>query len=157
MAEFRYSQAEELHSAFTRRGVRYLFLGNSAAILLGFPDTTQDVDVYPARSEENGRAIAAALRELGFDITPQIETELERGKDLVQIKSGPFDVDVIFAPDGIDDFETAWRRHVDVSGFPVCHLDDIIASKQAANRTKDRETLPRLVAFRDYWKKHCSL
>jgi hypothetical protein len=36
--------------------------------------------------------------------------------------------------------------------FPVCHPDDIIASKVAANRPKDRESLPRLRAFRDYWK-----
>jgi hypothetical protein len=28
--------------------------------------------------------------------------------------------------------------------------DDIIASKRAANRPKDRESLPRLEAFRDY-------
>jgi hypothetical protein len=31
--------------------------------------------------------------------------------------------------------------------------DDIIASKRAANRAKDRESLPRLVAFRDYWQR----
>jgi hypothetical protein len=40
---------------------------------------------------------------------------------------------------------------VEVEGFPVCHPDDIIASKAAANRVRDRETLPRLRAFRDYW------
>jgi hypothetical protein len=34
----------------------------------------------------------------------------------------------------------------------VCRPDDIIESKRAANRAKDRESLPRLVAFRDYWK-----
>ena len=28
--------------------------------------------------------------------------------------------------------------------------DDIIASKQASNRAKDRETLPRLRGFREY-------
>jgi hypothetical protein len=31
------------------------------------------------------------------------------------------------------------------------HLDDIIASKAATNRQKDRESLPRLQAFRQYW------
>ena len=41
MAAFEYRQAEEIREAFARRGVRYLFLGKSAAILLGFPDTTQ--------------------------------------------------------------------------------------------------------------------
>jgi hypothetical protein len=49
---------------------------------------------------------------------------------------------VIFAPDGIDRFEDAWRRRVEVEGFPICHLDDIIASKAATNRQKDRESLP---------------
>ena len=38
-----------------------------------------------------------------------------------------------------------------LEGFPVCHLDDIIASKEATNRRKDRESLPRLRAFREYW------
>jgi uracil-DNA glycosylase len=49
-------------------------------------------------------------------------------------------------------FEDAWQRRVDVEGFPVCHPADIIASKQAANRAKDRESLPRLKAFLDYWR-----
>jgi hypothetical protein len=77
---------------------------------------------------------------------------IERGKDFIQLKDGPFDLDLIFAPDGIDRFEDAWRRRVDVDGFPVCHPDDIVASKRAANRAKDRESLPRLESFSAYWK-----
>jgi hypothetical protein len=46
--------------------------------------------------------------------------------------------ELIFAPDGIERFEDAWSRRVDVEGFPVCHIDDIIASKAATNRQKDR-------------------
>lgn len=156
MTAFEYRQAQELHDAFARHGVRYLFLGKSGAILLGFPDTTQDVDVFPQRSEENGRALVEALRELGFTLEEAQAREIVRGKDFVQLKNGPFDLDLVFAPDGIENFATAWDRHVDVEGFPVCHPDDIIASKQAANRVKDRETLPRLRAFRDYWKAHQS-
>jgi len=38
---------------------------------------------------------------------------------------------LVFAPDGIERFEDAWERRVDVEGFPVCHPDDIIASKVA--------------------------
>lgn len=152
MAAFEYRQAQELHEAFARHGVRYLFLGKSGAILLGFPDTTQDVDLFPLRSPENGQALAKALQDLGFALTEVQVADLVRGKDFVQIKNGPFDVDLIFAPDGIEDFATAWARHIDVEGFPICHPDDIIASKKAANRTKDRESLPRLLAFRDYWQ-----
>jgi hypothetical protein len=35
----------------------------------------------------------------------------------------------------------------------TCHIDDIIASKPAAGRVKDRESRPRLEAFAEYWKK----
>jgi hypothetical protein len=66
------------------------------------------------------------------------------------LKIGPFDVDLIFAPDGIEDFRGAWDRRVDGEGFPVCHLDDIIVSKMAAGRAQDRESLPRLAEFREY-------
>lgn len=151
MAAFDYRQAQEIRDAFARHRVRYLFLGKSAAILLGFPDTTQDADVFPERSPTNGRALAAALRELGFALTAEQAMDVERGKALVQLKNPPFDVELVFAPDGIERFEDAWRRHVEVEGFPVCHLDDVIASKVAANRVKDREVLPRLRAFREYW------
>ncbi len=148
---FEYAQAEEIREAFRRHGVRYLFIGKAGAILLGYPDTTQDADVFVEKTPENGKRVAAALRELGFPLTePQVE-EVRRGKDFVQIRNGPFDLDLVFAPDGIETFEGAWARRVEVEGFAVCHLDDIIASKRAANRVKDRETLPRLLAFREYW------
>ena len=151
MAAFDYRQAQEVRDAFALWGVRYLFIGKSAAILLGFPDTTQDADVFPQRSPENGAALASALRDLGFALTEDQVAEIVRGKDFVQLKNGPFDLDLVFAPDGIEAFEDAWGRRVEVEGFPVCHPDDIIASKQAAGRAKDKESLPRLQAFREYW------
>ena len=157
MAKFEYRQAEEIRDAFARHSVRYLFLGKSGAILLGFPDTTQDADVFPYRSPTNGQAISAALQDLGFPLTDVEKAEIERGKDFVQLKSGPFDIDLIFAPDGIERFEDAWRRRVEVEGFPVCHIDDIIASKEASGRQKDRESLPRLKAFREYLSQRRSL
>jgi hypothetical protein len=152
MAAFDYRQAEEIRDAFARHSVRYLFIGKSGAILLGFPDTTQDADVYVEKSTENAQAIVKAVREIGFDLSESQAAEIIRGKDFVQLKNGPFDLDLIFAPDGIERFEDAWRRRVDVEGFHVCHIDDIIASKQATNRQKDLESLPRLMSFRHYWK-----
>lgn len=151
MGAFEYRQAEEIRDAFARHNVRYLFLGKSGAILLGFPDTTQDADIYVEKTSANCLAVVAALRELGFAITDVQAAEIGRGKDFVQLKNGPFDIDLIFAPDGIEQFADAWRRSVNVEGFPVCHIDDIIASKEAARRAKDQESLPRLRAFREYW------
>jgi len=153
-ARFEYAQAEAVRSVFVRHGVRYLFIGKSGAIILGFPDTTQDVDLFVEKTGENGRAIVKALADLEFDLTEEQRAEIIKGKDFVQLKNGPFDLDLIFAPDGIESFQEAWDRRIDFEGFPVCHLDDIIASKKAANRVKDRESLRRLRAFREYWKKN---
>ena len=154
MAVFEYRQAEEIRDVFARHNVRYLFIGKSGAILLGYPDTTQDADLFVAKGAENGRAIAGALKELGFNLMPDQEQDLVRGRDFVQLKNGPFDLDLVFAPDGIEKFEDAWAMHIDVEGFPVCHIDHIIASKEAANRKKDVESLDRLRSFREYWKRH---
>jgi hypothetical protein len=107
MGAFEYRQAEEIRDAFRSHGVRYLFIGKSGAILLGFPDTTQDADLFVERSEGNCRAIVAALRVVGFGLTDEQVAEIERGKDFVQLKNGPFDLDLVFAPDGIERFEDA--------------------------------------------------
>ena len=95
--EFDPLQAQEIARAFNGKGVEYLFIGKSGAILLGFPGTTQDVDIFPARSAANSRRIVAALRDIGFDIPPGLEADIIAGKDFVQIKTGPFDVNLVFA------------------------------------------------------------
>jgi hypothetical protein len=150
MGVFEYRQAREIAEAFARHGCHYLFIGKSGAILLGFPDTTQDADLFVEKSLANGQSLVAALRELGFELSEAEAEQVRQGKDFVQLKNGPFDLDLIFAPDGIERFEDAWTRHVDIEGFPVCHIDDIIRSKAATGRAKDRESLPRLESFRSY-------
>ncbi len=151
MAVFEYRLAEEIRDTFSQHHVKYLFIDKSGAILLGYPDSTQDADLFVQRSPTNGHALMAALKELGFTLTTQQADEIIRGKDFIQLKNGPFNLNLIFASDGIERFEVAWEKRVELEGFPVCHPDDIIASKEAANRTKDRESLPRLRAFRHYW------
>jgi len=54
MGGFEYRQATEIRDAFARAGVRYLCIGKSGAILLGFPDTTQDADLFVEKSQANG-------------------------------------------------------------------------------------------------------
>ena len=93
-ARFDYPQAEAIRDVLSRHSVRYLFIGKSGAILLGFPDTTQDADLFVEKTAANGDAMARALLELGFEL-----------------------------------------------------------NAEAAGRVKDRESLPRLKAFRDYWLK----
>ena len=157
MAAFEYRNAEDVRDAFKRHGVKYLFFGKSGAILLGFSDTTQDVDVFVEKHAANCEQLAAALTELGFRLTEEQTQEIRRGKVFIQLRNGPFDLDLVFAPDGIETFQDAWKRHVEPQGFPVAHIDDIVASKEAANRRKDKESLPRLLSFRAWLKKEGKL
>ncbi len=111
MAAFEFHNAQQPGQIFKHHGVRYLFFGKSGAILLGYSDTTQDVDLY-------------------------------------------VDKHLVFVPDGIERFDDAWSRRIERHGFPIASLDDIIVSKQVANRQKDRESLPRLLSFREWLKKN---
>ena len=93
MGGFEYRQAAEIRDCLARHRVRYLFLGKSGAILLGFPDTTQDADLFVEKTPANGERLVAALLELGFGITPEQSEQVRSGKDFIQLKSrskGPF-------------------------------------------------------------------
>src|SRR3990167_2206713 len=97
---FDYAQAQEIARIFKKHKVRFLFIGKSGAIILGFPDTTQDADLFVEKSPTNGEGIVGALLELGFSLETREQDEIKRGKDFIQIRKGPFDLDLIFAPDG---------------------------------------------------------
>ena len=43
-----------------RHHVRYLFIGKSGAVLLGFPDTTRDAALFVERLPRNTRALTVA-------------------------------------------------------------------------------------------------
>jgi hypothetical protein len=148
-SKFTPAQAEELAAAFARENVDYLFIGKSAAILLGYPDTTQDVDIFLPRSRENAERVVRALRSLGFELDAAATMSILSGSEIVLLKSGPFALDLIHAPDGIESFEAAKSRSVLEAGrFPVASLDDIIASKRATGREKDVADVRRLEQFK---------
>lgn len=148
-------QAQEIARAFNREGVEYLFIGKSGAILLGYPAVTQDVDLFLPKSEQNARKVIRALRQLGFRLPRELQRAIRDGRDFIQLKTGPFDVDLVHAPDGITDFASAKRRSIRHEEFPIAALEDIIASKRASGRAKDFLDLELLEAFRaEYHRAH---
>ncbi|HVF47740.1 MAG TPA: hypothetical protein VNA17_09260 [Pyrinomonadaceae bacterium] len=144
---FQPEQAREVARAFSRHGVEYLFIGKGAAILLGYPAGTQDVDIFPRKNRENGERILLALADLGFTVPKKLIGHILNGSDFVQVSDGPFDLDLVFAPDGIESFDAAYERRIIVDQFPVANPIDIIASKKAAGRPKDLVDLSLLEEF----------
>jgi len=143
-----------LSEVFEKHMIKYLFIGKGAAILYGYPGTTQDIDVFPEKTEANCKNLLDALKELGFEMDKELEEAIASGKDFIQIRGGPIPLDLVFAPDGIESFDRAEMRKALIDGkFPCASIDDIIESKKAAKRQRDREELPRLEAFREELKK----
>lgn len=145
---------EKLIKIFSKNKVSYLIIGKSGAIIYGFPDTTQDIDVFPEKTLENGRRIVVSLKKLDFAVDSPLEKAILAGKDFIQIRGGPFDIDLIFAPDGLASFDEARKRSSLVDKkYPVASLDDIINSKKCASRKKDKEVIDRLKEFAQYLNK----
>ena len=135
-AAFNPLQAQEVAQAFAAAVVDYLFIGKGRAILLGFPGTTQDADMFPAKDAENGRHLVTAFRQLRFAIDDASARDIIAGKDFIQLTDGPFDLNIVFTPDGVDDYAAAKRRAVTERILPVANIRDIIASKKASNRKR---------------------
>jgi len=147
-------RAKKLVEVFKKHDVEYLFIGKFGAILYGYPGTTQDIDIFPSKERSNCKRLGIALKELGFDLGGELEEAILAGKDFIQIRGGPFPIDIVFAPDGITSFEDARKRSQLIAEIFFCaSIDDIIESKRASGRQRDKEELPRLELFREELRK----
>ena len=79
-----------------------------AAILQGFSDTTQDVDIFVENVPDNNARLLEALSELGFELEEELINTIRRGDDWVQLR-GPVDIDIVFAPSAASSFATGSR------------------------------------------------
>jgi len=65
MAVFEFKNAQELGRVCQHHGVKYLFFRKSGAILLGYSDTTQDIDLYVEKEAVNCGKPAHRVRTAG--------------------------------------------------------------------------------------------
>lgn len=144
------------------RDVRYVLVGGLAGTLHGSPIRTGDADICPARNMENLAVLAKALDDLDAKIfAKDVPTGIPfardaaflRGVELVNLVTRYGPLDVTFRPSGFTGYEELLENAVliDVAGVrvTVASIDDVIRSKRAANRPKDRASLPELEALRD--------
>lgn len=143
-----------------RHRVDFVVIGGIAARLRGAPLLTQDVDVTPASDRNNMRRLAAALEDLEARLRTATEPEgvpfpfdprlLETATEwTLATKFG--DLDLAVSPAGTHGYEDLIRdaESLTVALEPrlevmVASLSDVIRSKEAAGREKDRAALPLL-------------
>jgi len=156
---------ERLVEVLDRHGVQYLIVGGVAARAYGASRETKDFDCLVRRTRDNLDRLAAAMRELNARLRVQGLSDVEAAQLPVQIdhmtlnaieistwRTDAGDLDVLVDIPGRDGVrrvyeDLAGRSQVlDYAGMSVhvAALDDIIASKEWANRPKDRVALPEL-------------
>jgi hypothetical protein len=151
-----------LLSTLNRHGVGYMVVGGFAAVAYGSPLPTGDIDVTPDTALENLDRLSAALRELEARIRTEAVPEglafahnarSLSGLTMLNLVTRFGELDLILRIPGEATYQVLSSRAVtlDLEGMPLrlASLDDIIASKEAAGRPKDRNALPILRALRD--------
>jgi len=145
---------ERLFRVLAEKGVRFVLIGALAARLQGFPRLTADADITPAKDPDNLERLARALRALdarvyteqipeglAFDCSPQM---LGRA-DIWNLITAAGRLDIAFKPSGTEGYDDLARHaeHFTIYGGELlaARLEDIIRSKEAANRPKDRQDL----------------
>ena len=135
--------------------VRFVVAGMGAAVLQGAPTTTIDIDVVLLPDFDNYEALAAALNELNARRSPHDAGHPIEDRDLLgeSVKNfltdaGPLDVLPTLIGVGPYDVVAARAVKMELRGrqFLVARLEDVLASKEASDRPKDRAAFPVLRA-----------
>ncbi len=144
-------------AALEAANVDYVVIGGTAAAIGGARHVTVDLDITPDRDRANLDRVAAALRSIGARVhgtPPEVASSFQLdGHTLAAGSAWKFhtdhgELDVALDPDGTHGYKDLRRgaTHVHVHGLDilVASLEDVIRSKEAANRPRDRAVLPEL-------------
>jgi len=150
-----------------RLEVDYVLIGALGALFHGSPVRTNDADICPARNPGNLERLAAALVEMKARLRTsdslegvefQCDAEALGRTDIWTLVTRFGDLDITFIPSGTQGFDDLKRGAVVVRfeglDVRVASLLDIIRSKEAAGRAKDRAVLPLLREMLDRFGEH---
>lgn len=153
-------QFKTLLAALAANDVEFIIIGGLAATLHGSARVTYDIDVVYNRTPENLLKIVAALSPYkpylrgapeGLPFTFDVET-LKRGLNFTLTTSvGP--IDLLGELSGVGTYDAVRARANTATMFEGTYLfidlEGLIASKKAAGRPKDFETIAELETIRD--------
>lgn len=151
-------QPEQIFRILSTHDVQYVVVGMLGATLHGSPLRTGDADICPARDAANLTRLADALREMGATPFPFDAARLADARGSILLSTIHGDLDLVFQPDGTGGYDDLVERvtRYDVGNglvVAVAALEDIIRSKEAADRPKDRQALPTLRTLLDAVRK----
>lgn len=151
-AEFR---PEALLRVLAKHRVDCIVIGGSAAYMQGSPVPTEDIDIVPNPARDNMARLSAALKELkahvraGDDAVPfDHDADSLLASKIWNLTTKYGDLDITHEPTGTQGYADLRRDAITIQlkagEIRLASLADIIRSKEAAGRDKDRRSLPVL-------------
>jgi len=148
---------EDILRVLDEHGVRYVLIGGFAAVIHGSPYVTTDVDVTPAADLENLQRLSRALTALNARVWTNAkprglafkhDARSLGAKETWNLVTDHGRLDISLRPDGTNGYPDLSRDalHLSILGVDVdvASLADVVRSKEAAGREKDRLVLPVL-------------
>lgn len=150
-------QPERMLRILQDHGVHLVLIGGFAAVIHGSPYVTFDIDVVPSRDPANLDRLSTALKQMHARVWTASEPEgIPFDHDAASIADvGVWNLvtdlgrlDLTFEPAGTGGYEDlardALRLTILGAEVDVASLADVVRSKEAADREKDRLVLPVL-------------
>lgn len=149
-------QPEAILEVLARHRVECVVIGALAAYLQGSPFTTQDVDITPKIDHDNYERLSAALTELDARIRAENTEPVEFSHSAESLADATIwnlstkfgDLDITTQPSGTRGYEDLRHDAITITDFgpsvKLASVADIVRSKDAAGRVKDRRMLPVL-------------
>lgn len=155
--ELRDLDADAIVEVLARHGVNFIVIGGFAAIAQGSPIPTQDIDVVPATDRDNFARLSVALKELDAKVRAvELDEPLPFDHDGDSLAAARIwnlttkfgDLDITQVPSGTQGYDDLKRDAIEIQlrgvHILIASLADIVRSKEAAGRDKDRLALPVL-------------
>lgn len=149
MGSIFYPDFREFLEALNQHSVRYLLVGGYAVIMHGYSRTTGDMDLWIDRTPENYDNLKKAFDTFKmpvFDMT--LENFLATEKfEVFRFGRKPVAIDIMVKMADFN-FDECYKRanYFEDNGLsiPVVHINDLIAAKKIAGRSKDMDDIEHL-------------
>jgi hypothetical protein len=150
-------QPERMLKTLQDHGVRFVVIGGFAAVIHGSPYVTFDIDVVPSRDRANLDRLSSALKQMHARVWTASEPEgipfEHDAASIAEVRVWNLvtdlgRLDLTFEPAGTGGYDDlargALRLTILGAEVDVASLADVVRSKEAADRDKDRLVLPVL-------------
>lgn len=133
--------------------LKYIMIGGVATNLHGYQRTTEDIDIWINDSKPNKEILRKVLREYGMgDFKTLSNMQFVPGWTYFHLDNG-IRLDIMTSVKGLDESFDNYLKSASIASIydieiPFLHINHLISSKKAANRSKDQIDIIELEKIR---------